>query len=96
MAFIPFEDYRTDEQRAIEGIAALLDLTPPDLDEDPEHVARRMASWGVLQGPGVQWEAIWFVTHTMLQAQAVGVKFPQLAEVGIAKLKEYNRLNPKK
>ena len=96
MAFTPFENYRTDKQRAIEGIAALLDLTPPDPDEDPEHVARRMASWGVLQGPGIQWEAMWFVTHAMLHAQVNGVRFPQLAEVGIAELKEYNRLNPKK
>ena len=96
MTFSLFEQFGSDEKRAVEGIAAMLDLSPPDPGEDPEHVARRMADWGTLQGPDVSWEAMWSATHAMLQAQLNGAKFIQMAEVGRMTLREYNLSNPKK
>lgn len=87
-----WEYYGSDEHRAAEAIAALLDLNPFDFDEDAESLAQRMAAWGTLQGPNVRWEAMWYVTHAMIEAQAEGVKFPLLAEVGMDALHEYNWL----
>ena len=86
-----FDGYGSDEERAVEGIAALLDLNPPDPGEEHDSVARRMADWGILQGPKVRWEAVWYVAHALLQARADGVRFPQLARVGMRALREYNQ-----
>lgn len=80
-----------DEQRAIEAIAALLDLFPREPDEDDEMLAQRMASWGIQQGPHVRLKAILYATRAMVTMLPYGHHFGELSEVGMAALHEYNR-----
>jgi hypothetical protein len=88
---MPRTVFGPDESRAVEGISALLDLRPRDPGEDDSALARRMADWGLEQGPEVRWAAIAFSALSMIKAQAQGVRYPQLASVGLDALEEYNR-----
>jgi hypothetical protein len=87
-----FQDYGPDEHRAVEGIAALLDLNPPNPGEDDESVAWCMADWALLQGPAVRWDAMLYCARAMIDAQHEGMRYVQMAEVGLEALYEYNRL----
>jgi hypothetical protein len=80
-----------DESRAVEGISALLDLMPRHPGEDDSALARRLADWGLEQGPEVRWAAIVFSALSMIKAQGRGIRYPQLASIGLDALEEYNQ-----
>ncbi len=90
----PFEDFGSDEHRALEGIAALLYLNPRDPKEDDESLSWRMADWALLQGPAVRWDAMLHAVRAMVKAQQErnGLGFTQLSQAGVTALGEYNRL----
>lgn len=92
MGFSLFEDFGSDEQRAVEGIAALLDLYPREDGEDDEGLAWRMANWALLQGPSVRWDAMLHASRVMINAKQSGAHFSQLSEMGSDALYEYNRV----
>ena len=66
----------------MEGISALLDLMPRHPGEDNSALARRLADWGLEQGPDVRWAAIVFSALSTIKAQGRGVRYPQLASIG--------------
>jgi hypothetical protein len=82
----------TDEHRAIEAIAALLDLFPREPGEEDDSLIYRMASWGIQQGPDVRWEAIIYSTRAMVNMLPYGHHFGELSVVGLAALERYNQL----
>ena len=87
-----FEDFGSDERRAVEGIAALLELNPRDPEIDDETFAWDMADWALLQGPTVRWDAMVQSARMMIAAQQEGKDFMVISEIGIAALQEYNRM----
>jgi hypothetical protein len=79
-----------DEHRAVEGIAALIDLMGRLPGEGDGDLARRMADWGIQQGPEVRWSAMANCALVMVRSQAQGIHYPHLAQVGLDALHAYN------
>ena len=87
----PRQIFGPDEHRAVEGIAALIDLMGRRPGETDNDLARRMADWGMQQGPEVRWSAMAFVSMMMIKDMNQGVHYPQLAQKGLDALQEYNQ-----
>ncbi len=83
-------DFGSDEHRAIEGIAALLDLMPHIPGETNDALAWRMTSWALEQGPNVRREAILYATYAMIDQLDQKLGFMRLSEVGLRALSDYN------
>jgi len=93
MGYSHFNQYGSDEIRAVEGIAAEVDLTPRLPDENDNELARRMADWSVWQGPNVRWSAVYFAALEIVDASHTpGIGFTELTEVGIHALRRYNAI----
>ncbi|NDJ51777.1 MAG: hypothetical protein GYB68_01680 [Chloroflexi bacterium] len=87
-----FDDFGTDEKRAIEGIAALLDITPRMPGETVDQIAERMAEWGLQQGPEVDRNALIHATKAMLIAQDEGTSgYAGLTRAGVLALAEFHK-----
>jgi hypothetical protein len=83
-------DFGSDEHRAIEGIAALLDLMPRFPGESDDDLAGRMAVWAMEQGPNVRYDAVLYATHAMIAKLDQRLGFMRLSEVGLRALSNYN------
>lgn len=79
-----------DENRAVEAVAALLEIFPRMPGETDDELAIRMSNWAIQQGPNVRIEAVYFAVTRMIAAQPSGFMFMQLAEIGLNALHEYN------
>ena len=79
-----------DENRAIEAVAALLEIFPRLPGETDEELAQRMSAWAIQQGPNVRGEAVYCAVRAMIAALPHGYMFVQLAELGLNALHEYN------
>lgn len=79
-----------DENRAVEAIAALIEIFPRLPGEDDEAFANRLTRWGVLQGPNVRWDAVLNATQSMIASFTPGMHFALLAEIGLKALHEFN------
>jgi len=84
-----------DENRAVEAIAALLEIFPRLPGEDDDGLAFRMADWGLLQGPNIRWDALQYAARTMVSALSPGMHYVSLAEIGMRALNEYNQVYPR-
>lgn len=85
-------EFGSDEHRAIEGIAALLDLMPRIPGESDDALAQRMAAWAMEQGPNIRWDAILYATYAMIDQLDQKLGFMRLSEVGLRALSDYNEL----
>jgi hypothetical protein len=83
-------DFGSDEHRAIEGIAALLDLMPRIPGESDDALALRMAAWAMEQGPNIRQDAILHATYAMIDQLDRRLGFMRLSEVGLRALSDYN------
>ena len=79
-----------DENRAVEAVAALLEIFPREPGETDEELAVRMGNWALQQGPNVRWEAMIFAIAAMIQALPNGFMFAALSDIGLNALHEYN------
>lgn len=79
-----------DENRAIEAVAALLEIFPREPGETDQELAVRMGKWAVQQGPNVRWEAMIIAITAMIKHLPDGYMFSGLTEIGLNALYEYN------
>ncbi len=80
-----------DENRVVEAVAALLEIFPRHDGETDQALAKRMAAWGIQQGPNVRWEAIIYAISCMILALPQRLMYTQLAEIGLDALYEFNQ-----
>ncbi len=79
-----------DENRAIEAVAALLEIFPREPGETDDQLAHRMADWAIQQGPNVRREAVLEAIAAMIAAMPQGHLFNDLADIGLDALRQYN------
>jgi len=79
-----------DENRAIEAVAALLEIFPRIPGETDADLAQRMAQWAMQQGPNVRADAVHYAVSAMVAALPRKLMFMQLADIGMNALHEYN------
>jgi hypothetical protein len=90
MGLSPHQGFGSDEHRAIEGVAVLLELTPRLPDESDGMLLERMVFWAMQQGPSVRYDAMRQVIAPMILHRGHR-SFMELAQVGLDALQAYNR-----